>query len=56
MRLLLVEDDAMIGASIRTGRRQDGYTVDWVRDGADVRLDDAPGGGLRVRVEFPAAP
>ena len=38
MRLLLVEDDAMIGASIRTGLRQDGYTVDWVRDGAAATL------------------
>ena len=34
MRLLLVEDDAMVGAGIRTGLRQQGYTVDWVRDGA----------------------
>ena len=34
MRLLLVEDDAMIGASVRAGLRQDGYVVDWVQDGA----------------------
>ncbi|MDB6105234.1 MAG: two component response regulator, partial [Gammaproteobacteria bacterium] len=33
MRLLLVEDDAMIGEAIRTGLRRDGFTVDWVRDG-----------------------
>jgi two-component system, OmpR family, response regulator QseB len=33
MRLLVVEDDPMIGAGIRTGLRQEGYTVDWVRDG-----------------------
>lgn len=33
MRLLLVEDDAMIGKSIREGLRRDGYVVDWVRDG-----------------------
>lgn len=33
MRLLLVEDDAMIGDSVRKGLRQDGFTVDWVRDG-----------------------
>ena len=33
MRILIVEDDPMIGASIRTGLRQEGYTVDWVRDG-----------------------
>jgi len=33
MRLLLVEDDAMIGESIRAGLRQDGHAVDWVTDG-----------------------
>jgi len=32
MRLLLVEYDAMIGEAVRTGLRQDGFTVDWVRD------------------------
>jgi two-component system, OmpR family, response regulator QseB len=34
MRLLLVEDDAMIGESLRKGLRQDGYVVDWIQDGA----------------------
>ncbi|MBS1227412.1 MAG: two component transcriptional regulator, winged helix family [Proteobacteria bacterium] len=38
MRLLLVEDDAMVGAGIRTGLGQQGYTVDWVRDGAAAEL------------------
>ena len=33
VRLLLVEDDAMIGEAIRTGLRRDGFTVDWVHDG-----------------------
>ncbi len=33
MRLLLVEDDPMIGESVRQGLRQEGYAVDWVRDG-----------------------
>jgi two-component system response regulator QseB len=33
MRLLLIEDDKMIGESVRTGLRQDGFTVDWVQDG-----------------------
>jgi two-component system response regulator QseB len=32
MRVLLVEDDAMIGESVRKGLRQDGFAVDWVRD------------------------
>jgi two-component system, OmpR family, response regulator QseB len=34
MRLLLVEDDVMIGEGVRAGLRQDGYVVDWVQDGA----------------------
>ena len=38
MRLLLVEDDAMIGASVRKGLRQDGFAVDWARDGAAAEL------------------
>jgi two-component system response regulator QseB len=31
--VLLVEDDAMIGASVQKGLRQDAFSVDWVRDG-----------------------
>src|SRR5712671_5414034 len=34
MRLLLVEDDPMIGESVRKGLRQEGYVLDWVQDGA----------------------
>jgi DNA-binding response OmpR family regulator len=30
MRLLLVEDDPMIGEAIRAGLRREGFTVDWV--------------------------
>jgi DNA-binding response OmpR family regulator len=33
MRILLVEDDRMIGESVRAALRQEGYAVDWVRDG-----------------------
>lgn len=33
MRLLLVEDDAMIGESVLDLLRADGYAVDWVKDG-----------------------
>jgi two-component system response regulator QseB len=42
MRLLLVEDDPMIGAGVQRGLKQDGYTVDWVRDGdsAGLALDN----------------
>ena len=40
MRILLVEDDQMIGRAIQTALRQDGHAVDWVRDGnsADAAL------------------
>jgi two-component system response regulator QseB len=34
MRLLLVEDDPMIGEAIRAGLRREGFTVDWVHDAA----------------------
>jgi CheY-like chemotaxis protein len=44
VRLLLVEDDAMIAEAIRTGLKRDGFAVDWVQDGesADqvLRTDD----------------
>ena len=40
MRLLLVEDDTMIGNGVRLGLQQDGFSVDWVQDGtaADLAL------------------
>ena len=33
MRVLLVEDDAMIGQGLETALRQQGSAVDWIRDG-----------------------
>jgi two-component system OmpR family response regulator len=33
MRILLVEDDMMIGTSVQDCLRADGYAVDWERDG-----------------------
>jgi two-component system response regulator QseB len=33
MRLLLVEDDSMVGESLCKALRQDGFTVDWMQDG-----------------------
>jgi DNA-binding response OmpR family regulator len=43
MRLLVVEDDALIGAGVRTGLKQAGYTVDWVKDGQAAALAIANG-------------
>ncbi len=34
MRLLLAEDDPMIGQAVSTGLHQQGFAVDWVQDGA----------------------
>lgn len=35
MRVLLVEDDFLIGDGIKTGLEKIGFTVDWFRDGED---------------------
>jgi two-component system response regulator QseB len=43
VRLLLAEDDPMIGAAVLRGLRQDGFTVDWVRDGRAAELALADG-------------
>jgi two-component system response regulator QseB len=43
MRLLLVEDDEMIGAAAREGLRQEGHAVDWVRDGPQAEAAAANG-------------
>ena len=42
MRLLLVEDDVMIGEALLDLLRSEGYAVDWVKDGlmADSALRD----------------
>jgi len=34
MRILLVEDDRLLGDGIRAGLQQAGFAVDWVQDGA----------------------
>ena len=55
MRLLLVEDDAMIGESVRTGLQQDGFAVDWVQDGraAELALEANPYDTLLLDLGLP---
>ena len=36
MRILLVEDDALLGDALQAGLRQAGFAVDWLRDGAEA--------------------
>ncbi len=44
MRILVVEDDALLGDAIQAGLRQAGYAVDWMKDGtaADQALSTEP--------------
>lgn len=37
MRLLLVEDDELLGDAVKTGLTQFGYVVDWLKDGESAR-------------------
>jgi DNA-binding response OmpR family regulator len=43
MRLLLVEDDTMLGRGMRQGLAEAGFTVDWVTDGHAAELALANG-------------
>lgn len=38
MRILLVEDDELLGDGLRTALQRDGHAVDWLRDGEHARL------------------
>jgi two-component system response regulator QseB len=55
MRLLLVEDDLMIGESVRKGMQQDGFAVDWVQDGraAELALETNPYDALLLDLGLP---
>lgn len=39
VRILLVEDEPLLGDGIRAGLRQQGFQVDWVRDGEAARSE-----------------
>jgi DNA-binding response OmpR family regulator len=38
MRLLIVEDDELLGNGLQIGLQQSGYAVDWVKDGQSAEL------------------
>lgn len=38
MRILLIEDDSLLGDGIRVGLKQVGFAVDWVQDGLAAKL------------------
>lgn len=43
MRILLAEDDPLLGDGLRTGLRQLGFQLDWVRDGVAAQREIAQG-------------
>ncbi|OIQ67885.1 transcriptional regulatory protein QseB [mine drainage metagenome] len=43
MRILLAEDDTLLGDGLRAGLRQQGFQVDWVRDGNAAERELASG-------------
>lgn len=43
MRILLAEDDPMLGDGLQAGLRQQGFQVDWVRDGQAAERELASG-------------
>jgi DNA-binding response OmpR family regulator len=55
MRLLLVEDDEMLGASLKKALEHYAYGVDWVTDGeaAMFALSDSPYAAAVVDVNLP---
>lgn len=38
MRLLLIEDDRMIGAAVQRGLREEGFSVDWIDNGMAAEM------------------
>ncbi|MGK6308422.1 response regulator [Variovorax sp. DT-64] len=52
MRTLLVEDDEMIGSSLRHALEGAGWSVDWVRDGALAQSAFADGGYTCVLLDL----
>ncbi len=55
MRILLVEDDLLLGQALETGIQQSGYTVDWVTGGeaALEALDLVPFAAVALDINLP---
>jgi len=55
MRLLLVEDDLMVGEAVRKGLRLDGFAVDWVQDGraAEIAVEQEDYGLMLLDLGLP---
>lgn len=58
MRVLVVEDDALLGDAIQAGLKQAGYAVDWMKDGvsADQALSTEPYAAVVLDLGLPRLP
>ena len=52
MRILLAEDDVLLGDGLRAGLRQQGFLVDWVRDGMAAEREIASGDYLAAVLDL----
>jgi len=52
MRLLLAEDDPILGDGLRAGLRQQGFQVDWVRDGLAAEREISSGDYLAAVLDL----
>ncbi len=52
MRILLIEDDPMIGASLTKALEESGYSVDWVQDGSAGQEALSLGGYIAVLLDL----
>jgi len=55
MRILLVEDDYLLGDATKAGLTSDGYTVDWFKDGiqAELALESSEFDGVVLDLGLP---
>ena len=58
MRILLVEDDPLLGDGLETGLRQIGFNVDWMKDGISARaaMSAAPYDAVILDLGLPRLP
>ena len=52
MRVLLAEDDPMLGDGLRAGLQQQGFQVDWVRDGVAAEREISSGDYLAAVLDL----
>ena len=54
-RLLLIEDDVMVGSGIRLAFRQENFAVDWVQDRASAEraMQSQSYAAVLIDIEFP---